>query len=131
MHVLRTCLPSAITMVTAMLLVQILSRIFRWDAELVSYFSLMLGGLVAMLVVAAVSWPLNRWRRIVLILSVVIFAAAIVFLPGFYDIHSLWTPWSLLLIPLAVLISMVIYWTSRKTNKLVAQYEARQGIKRH
>ena len=130
MHVLRTCLPSALTMVTAMLLVQILSRIFHWDAEMVSYFSLMLGGLVAMLVVAAVSWPLNRWRRIVLILSVVTFAAAIVFLPGFYDIHSLWTPWSLLLIPLAVLISMVIYWTSRKTNKLVAQYEARQGVRR-
>ena len=131
MHVLRTCLPAAITMVGSVMLVQILSGLFRWDAEMTSYFTLMLGGFVAMLVVGAVSWPLNLWRRIVLTASVAVFAAAILFLPGFYDIHSLWTPWTLLLLPLGILVIMLIYWTSRKTNKLVEQYEERRSGRRH
>jgi cation-transporting ATPase E len=128
-HVLKTCLPAALTMVISILLVQVMNRVFGWSEEIYSYFNLMLGALVAILVVAQVCWPLNRFRRLVLLASIVVFFAAILLLPGFYDIHSLWTPWSFLLLPLAVLISVTIYFVSRKTNKLVEDYQKGKGLR--
>ncbi len=123
-HVLKVCLPAALTMVCSILIVQILHAVFHWPEDIYAYFNLMLGALVSLLVVVQVSWPLNQFRKLVVIASFVVFAAAIIFLPGFYDIHSVWTPWTFLLIPIAVLIMMVIYWISRWTNRLTAQYEA-------
>ncbi|MEE3419892.1 MAG: HAD-IC family P-type ATPase [Lachnospiraceae bacterium] len=121
-HVLKVCLPAALTMVSTMMLVQLLNLIFKWPDSLYSYFCLMLGGLVALLVVGAVCWPLNAWRRFVFAASAIVFLAAILILPGFYDIHSIWTPWSFLLIPIMLFVSMLIYWFSRATNKLAWKY---------
>jgi cation-transporting ATPase E len=123
-HVLKVCLPAALTMVITILIVQILNGIFHWPEDIYSYFNVMLGALVSLLVVAQVCWPLNQFRKFVLGASVVVFLAAILILPKFYDIHSVWTPWSFLLIPLGVLIMMLIYWISRWTNILTAKYEA-------
>ena len=125
-HVLKVCLPSAITMVASMMLIQLLDIIFKWPDNMYSYFCIMLGGLVSMLVVGAVCWPLNKWRRFVLTASIVVFALAILFLPGFYDIHSIWTPWTLLLVPIMVFVMMLIYWFSRLTNRLTWRYTKRR-----
>lgn len=122
-HVLKVCLPAAMTMVASILIIQILNAIFKWPDTIYSLFNLMIGALVALLVVGQVSWPLNKYRRIIVIICLVIFAAAILFLPKFYDIHSIWTPWSLLLLPLAVLVMMLIYWFSRFTNRLTERIE--------
>ncbi len=121
-HVLKVCLPAALTMVTSILIVQILNALFKWPEDIYSYFNLMLGALVSLLVVSQVSWPLNRFRRFVVGASFGVFLAAVLLLPGFYDMHSVWTPWTFLLIPLAVFIMMVIYWISRWTNRLTAKY---------
>lgn len=112
-HVLRVCLPSALTMVTTVIIVQILDAIFKWDDAIFATFNVALGGLVALLVVASVCWPLVPYRKFVFTASVAVFAAAVILLPKFYDMHSLWMWWSLLLIPLAVLIMMLIYWFSK------------------
>ncbi len=125
-HVLKVCLPAALTMVSTILIVQVLNALFRWPEDLYSYFNLMLGALVSLLVVAQVCWPLNNFRKFVLGASLIVFAAAILLLPRFYDIHSVWTPWTFLLVPLAVLIMMIIYWISRWTNQLTARYEYRE-----
>ena len=125
-HVLKVCLPAALTMVSTILIVQVLNALFRWPEDLYSYFNLILGALVSLLVVAQVCWPLNNFRKFVLGASLIVFAAAILLLPRFYDIHSVWTPWTFLLVPLAVLIMMIIYWISRWTNQLTARYEYRE-----
>ena len=59
------------------------------------------------------------WRYLLYAQYPAFLLLAILFLPGFYDIHTLWMGWSLLLLPLAVLAAMLIYWYSRLTNKFV------------
>ena len=78
-HVLQTSLPAALTMVTSMLVVQILNAMFPWTTDIFSTFNLMLGGLVSMLVVASVCWPLAPYRKFVLAVSSVVFLGAVIF----------------------------------------------------
>ena len=118
-HVLKTSLPASLTMVAAMLIVQLLNALFGWQQDIFSTFSMMLAGLVAMLVVADVCWPLVPYRKIVLTVCISLFAACVLLLPRFYDMHSIFMWWSLLLIPLMILVMMMIYWFSRLTNKLM------------
>lgn len=108
-HVLRISLPAALTMVTTVLLVQLCNFLFGWSGDMYSFFSVMLGGIVSLLVVRQVCDPLNIYRGVVWGLCIAVFLAAIIFLSDFYDIHSLWTPWSLLLIPLAAFIGIALY----------------------
>ena len=118
-HVLKVAAPGAFTMVTMMLLVQFLNEMFGWNPEVYSTFTLVLGSLVGLFIVAQVCSPMNGYHKLVTALAGVVVLLAILFLPGFYDIHTLWMGWSLLLIPLAVLAAMLIYWYSRLTNKFV------------
>ena len=120
-HVLKVALPSAMTMVSAVLIVQFLNFLFPWDVDVFSTFNLMLGGLVALLVVAEVCHPLKgyRYRQFIVYLCIAIFLGAVLLLPSFYDMHSIFMWWSLLLIPLMLLVMMMIYWYSRFTNKLM------------
>ncbi len=120
-HVLKVALPSAMTMVSAVLIVQFLNFLFPWDVDVFSTFNLMLGGLVALLVVAEVCHPLkgHQYRQFIVYLCIAIFLGAVLLLPSFYDMHSIFMWWSLLLIPLMLLVMMMIYWYSRLTNKLM------------
>ena len=128
-HVLKVALPSALTMVTAILIVQFLNFIFPWDVSVFSTFNLMLGGLVALLVVAEVCHPLkgSKYRTFIVYLCVGTFLAAVLLLPNFYDMHSIFMWWSLLLIPLMILVMMMIYWYSRLTNKLIIRLRKEQA----
>ena len=125
-HVMKICLPSALTMVTTVCLIRLCSVAFNWDGDMYSYFSLMLGGMVSLLVVGQVIWPLNPYRRVIWIICAVVFIAAVLLLPNFYDIHSIWTPWTLLLIPWGLLISVTIYGYSLLTNKLTDRFLSRE-----
>lgn len=118
-HVLQTALPAALTMVTSMLIVQILNAIFPWSTAIFSTFNLMLGGLVSMLVVASVCWPLEPYRKFVLAVSSVVFLGAVILLPNFYDMHSIFMWWSLLLLPLSVLVAIMISAYSMLTQKAI------------
>lgn len=129
-HVLKVCLPAAITMVITMMMVQVMNAIFHWPEDIYSYFNVMLGAVVSLLVVGQVCWPLNPYRKFVVTASLIVFAAAILLLPGFYDIHSVFTPWTFLIIPLSLLVMMLIYWVSRWTNQLTAKYEEDQELKK-
>ena len=127
-HVLKVALPSAMTMVSAVLIVQFLNFLFPWDVDVFSTFNLMLGGLVALLVVAEVCHPLKgyRYRQFIVYLCIAIFLGAVLLLPSFYDMHSIFMWWSLLLIPLMLLVMMMIYWYSRLTNKLMIRLDREQ-----
>ena len=131
-HILAVCLPAALTFVTSMMIVQILNALFRWPTDIYATFNLMLGGFVALLVVADVCWPLNNYRRFVLITCIVAFVLGLIIFPGFYDMHSLFMWWTLLLIPLCFLVAMLLFWYSRATNrfmvKVLKSREERKGI---
>ena len=118
-HVLKVAAPGALTMVSMMLLVQFFSEVFDWSPEVYSTFTLVLGGFIGLLIVAQVCSPLTYYHKIIVGICSLFFILGILFLPGFYDIHNLWMWWSLLLIPLALLTAMLIYWYSRLTNRFV------------
>ncbi len=121
-HVLQTALPAALTMVTSMLIVQILNAMFPWSTDIFSTFNLMLGGLVSMLVVASVCWPLAPYRKFVLAVSSVVFLGAVILLPNFYDMHSIFMWWSLLLLPLSILVAIMISVYSMLTQKAIIRF---------
>ena len=124
-HVLKVAAPSALTMTTMILLVQLLKFLFQWDLPVLGTFDLVIGGLVGLLVVLEVMWPLTKYRKIILTGSLVIFWFAVLLLPGFYDIHSLFMWWSLLLIPLGALTLYLITVYARLMNRLQAPLTAR------
>ena len=115
MNVLKVAAPSALTMVVMMMVVQIMRAIFGWELETYSTFTLMLGGLVGLLVVLEVMWPMDIFDKFIFGACCAVFIAAIVFLPGFYDISDIWMWWSLLLIPLG----FVTIWLITKFDKLM------------
>jgi cation-transporting ATPase E len=129
-NVIKVCVPSALTMVITIVMTQICRMSFHWTDDMYSFFAVMLGGLVSLLVVAQVTWPMTRYRKIVFGICCLVFFAAVIFLPDFYDIHSLWTPWSLMLIPLGILISVIISVLSHLTNRLSASFLAARRRRR-
>ncbi len=118
-QVLKVAAPGALTMVTTMMLIQLMNEVFGWSEAVYSTFVLVLGCYVGLLIVAQVCSPLNTYHKMIVYICIGLVLLAIVFLPGFYDIHGLWMWWSLLLIPMGLLVAMLIYWYSRLTNRFV------------
>ena len=118
-HVLKVALPSALTMVTTLMLIQLMNVIFKWDPEILSTFNLVLGGFISILIVLEISMPLNKYRKFVVGASIAVLIAGILFLPNFYDIHNLFMWWTLLVIPIALLVCMLIYWYSILANRFM------------
>ena len=106
-------------MVSTVLIVQFLSELFSWTPEVYSTFVLVLGGFVGLLVVRQVCSPMNQYHKIIMYICIGIYLFALLFLPGFYDIHHLFMWRSILLLPLGLLVAMLIYWYSRLTNRFV------------
>ena len=75
-----------------------------------------------MLIVIQVCSPLNAYHKFIIGASIACYVLVLIFLPGFYDIHHIWMWWSLLFIPLAILVAMLIYWFSRLTNRFVSWF---------
>lgn len=132
-HVLHTAVPSALTMVSMMMLVQLMRFLFGWPSDIYATFSLMLGGLVGMLVVLQVLWPMNPYHRFIFIACISVFMLAIIFLPNFYDIHSIFMWWSFLLLPLGLITILLIALYARLarifTSWFYAERERRKRMK--
>ena len=107
-HVLQVALPSAMTMVLSLLMIQILSPF--WDMnEIMTYtYDLLVGGAVAMLVVIRVCKPLNKWRRILCFIIISIFITGIISMPELLGINNIWRWETALAIPLICMAIMLI-----------------------
>jgi cation-transporting ATPase E len=125
-HVLRVAVPSAFTMVVMMMVVQILRFAFGWNMEIYATFSIMLGGLVGMLVVLQVLWPMNPYHCFIFGSGAGVFILAIIFLPHFYDMAPIGMWWSLLLIPLGALTLWLIVEFSKLANRFTDWFLAEQ-----
>lgn len=129
-HVLSVSVPGAAAMVVNILVIQLFSFIFKFTPEMTYMFSLVTGEIVAMLVVVQVCSPLNPFRRILVCLCIGVFFIGVLPLHKFYGIHSLFTWWSLLILPMALLIMMVLYWSSRTVKKLMIRHANRKQDKK-
>ncbi|MDD3339302.1 MAG: HAD-IC family P-type ATPase [Lachnospiraceae bacterium] len=128
-HVLQVSLPAALTMVVSLLIIQGVGALFHFDNETMSTFNLVTGGIISMLVVIQVSSPLSTFRKILVSVCCGLFALVILILHRFYGIHSIFMWWSLLFIPFAVLIMMMLYWFSRGIRHLQVVWVHRKAQK--
>ncbi|MGI6019936.1 MAG: HAD-IC family P-type ATPase [Lachnospiraceae bacterium] len=125
-HVLKVALPSALTMVTTILFIRALGWLFSWSPEITSTFVLTMGGMISLLIILEICMPLNTYHKIVFGLSVAVFAFALLFLPGFYDIHSLFMWWTLLMIPILFIVLVLVYLYSRLCRRIVAWWKIKR-----
>lgn len=130
-HVLAVSVPGAAAMVVSILLVQILSVMFHFNPDMTYLFSLVSGEIVAILVVLQVCSPLNFFRKLLVSVCIGIFVFTILILHRFYGVHSVFTWWSLLFIPIMLLIIMVLYWTSRIMKKCSVRYARKKENRRN
>lgn len=112
-HVLAISVPGAISMVINILFIQIFCSILHLDSTITYMYSLTTGGIVALLVLLRVCTPLSRFRSIILTGCVGIFSICILLLHKFFGIHSIFTKWALMLIPMGCLIIIVQYLTAK------------------
>lgn len=126
-HVLRIALPSAVTMVLSLLVIQVLGRFWHMEETLTYTFNLLAGGAVAMMVVVKVCRPMNWLRRALSISIIVIFCAGILVAPGFLGIYSIFRWEMALMVPL---LCMVIVFFKMFTDFAEGCFWARRWIKR-
>lgn len=103
-HVLRTALPSAITMVLSLLVIQGLAPFWGVDDTMTYTFDLLVGGMVGMMVVVKVCMPMNWLRRTLSISLIAIFSAGIVLVPGLLGIYEIFRWEMLLMIPMVCMV---------------------------
>lgn len=99
-HVLRISLPGALTMVGAMLLNQLLSAVLGFDETMLATYNLLVAGLISMLVLVYVCSPMNKKRKALCIVCVSLFILALLVLPGFFSITSLFVWRMIFVVPL-------------------------------
>lgn len=129
-HVLAVSVPGAVAMVVNILVVQILSMLFRFSPEMTYMFSLVSGEIVAMMVVMQVCSPLTLFRKVLIMVCIGVFFIGILPLHGFYGIHSIFTWWSLLFIPMTLMTIMVLYWASMLMRRFSLRRERRKAQKK-
>ncbi len=87
-HVLRISLPCAITLVTALLLIQIVLVPLGFPDTWVRTLNLLVGGVVSWSVIFFVCHPMTRRRFALCVLCGVLFSVAFLFLPNVFNIAS-------------------------------------------
>lgn len=106
-HVLQIALPSALTMVGSLLVIQVLAPFWRMDDTMTYTFNTIVGGAVGLMVVVRVCRPMNLLRKLVCGSVIVIFIAGILIAPGLLGIYNIFRWQMVLLIPLACMVMVV------------------------
>jgi cation-transporting ATPase E len=87
-RVFRISLPCALLIVIGIGLVSILAPLIGLSNEIVSTVNLIIGGVISILVVFFVSFPMNRKRVALCILISFLFTAGLLFFPDFFGIKE-------------------------------------------
>lgn len=126
-HVLRIALPSAITMVLSLLVIQVLSGFWGMEETMTASFNMLVGGTVSMMVVVKVCQPMNWLRRLLSTGVIVIFCAGVILVPEFLGIYRIFRWEMMLLVPL---VCMVLVFFRVLTSFAEACFQVRPWIKR-
>ena len=126
-HVLRIALPSAVTMVLSLLVIQVLSGFWGMEETMTATFNMLVGGAVSMMVVVKVCQPVNWLRGILSTVVIAIFCAGVLAVPGFLGIYSVFRWEMMLLIPL---VCMVLVFFRVFTGFAETCFKARLWLKR-
>jgi len=118
-HVLRISLPGALTIVVSMLLIQLLSVFLGFNDTITSTYNLIVAGFISIMVLFYVSSPLNKARKILCYLMILIFAVGILLLSDFFSIGSIFIWRMIFIVPLLGLVYPAMISLSILMKKLV------------
>ncbi|MBQ9828469.1 MAG: HAD-IC family P-type ATPase [Lachnospiraceae bacterium] len=114
-HVLRISVPGALTMVTGIMIVQVISAILGFDSGVTTTYNLMVLAFTSLMVLWYVSSPMNKLRRIIVFACIILLSLVIIILPGLLSIESIFVWRSLFMIPLFIL----EYWEIKALSSLM------------
>jgi len=112
-HILRTALPSALTMVASLMVIQVLTPFWESNEVMTYTYNILIGGAVAILVVVKVCMPMNKLRLALAISMFVLFLGGIWLMPEFFGIKHIWRWEMVLMIPL---LCMILIFYQRSTG---------------
>jgi len=118
-HVLRISLPGALTIVVSMLLIQLLSVFLGFSDTITSTYNLIVAGFISIMVLFYVSSPLNKARKILCYLMILIFVVGILLLSDFFSIGSIFIWRMIFIVPLLGLVYPAMISLSILMKKLV------------
>src|SRR5699024_6363868 len=96
----RVSLPGALTVISAVMLVQLASGLFRLDYQATSTMSVFLTGCVGLLVLYKVSFPLDKKKIALITILSVAYVSCYLFFREFFDFDKLWNRNLFFVIPL-------------------------------
>ncbi|MDT2637580.1 HAD-IC family P-type ATPase [Enterococcus dongliensis] len=99
-NILRVSLPGALTVISAVMLVQLASGLFRLDYQATSTMSVFLTGCVGLLVLYKVSFPLDKKKIALITILSVAYVSCYLFFREFFDFDKLWNRNLFFVIPL-------------------------------
>lgn len=124
-HVLQVALPSALTMVVSLLLIQALIPFWNGDMTWTYTYNILVGAAVSMMVVIRVCTPMTWLRRALSIGVAVLFLIGIVLLPGFFGINPIFQWETILVIPF---IFMVVSLTRIFSQMVLYGYKVKDSL---
>lgn len=88
-HVLRICLPCALSLVCILCGIQVCQSFYEWSDVLVRTLNMLAGGLISTIVVAIVCRPWKKHHIVLLIAIILVFSTAFLLFPEFFNILKL------------------------------------------
>lgn len=105
-NILRVSLPGALTVVSAVMIIQLADVLFELDYQATSTMSVFLTGCVGLLVLYKVSFPLDKKKIALIAVLSTAYLSCYLFLREFFDFDKLWNRNLFFVIPL----TFGIYW---------------------
>lgn len=111
-HILMTALPSALTMIIFMIVINIVGSFLCFDSTMYSTYYYITAGFISFLLVYTVCQPMNKLRLTVATLLMLTFFLILFIMPEFFGIYPLLSQQNIWLIPLCVS-SLFVFVTLR------------------
>lgn len=105
-NILRVSLPGALTVISAVMVIQLANVLFELDYQATSTMSVFLTGYVGLLVLYKVSFPLDKKKIALIAILSTAYLSCYLFLREFFDFDKLWNRNLFFVIPL----TFGIYW---------------------
>ncbi|MDT2758716.1 HAD-IC family P-type ATPase [Enterococcus xiangfangensis] len=119
-NILRVSLPGALTVISAVMIIQLAAHLFKLDYQATSTMSVFLTGCVGLLVLYKVSFPLDKKKIALITILSSAYLSCYLFFRTFFDFDKLWNRNLFFVIPLTV----GIYWLFKGLTLVMEQLVA-------
>lgn len=116
-YVLSISVPGAVSMVVNILFIQIFCNLLHLSSSITYMYSLSTGGIVAFLVLTRVCMPLSKYRSAIFGGCISLFSLVVLLFHEFLGVHSIFTRWALMILPMGFMILVTQYVVVKIMNR--------------